>query len=68
LSLSSAEVKERVELYLYSASVPLWKVIGLTLLFLTIKVGNFRKKERKKEKERKMKEGRKKERKKERKP
>ena len=27
-SPSSAEVKERVELYLYTPSVPLWQVIG----------------------------------------
>jgi len=31
---SSAEVKERVELYLYSASEPSRPVIGLTLLLL----------------------------------
>ena len=30
---SSAEVKERVELYLYSPSGPSWPVIGLTLPF-----------------------------------
>jgi len=29
--LSSAEVKERVELYLYSTSGPLWPVLGQTL-------------------------------------
>jgi len=29
---SSAEVKERVELYLYSPSGPSWPVIGWTLL------------------------------------
>jgi hypothetical protein len=32
-SLSSAEVKERVELYLYFPSGPLWPVIGWTLPF-----------------------------------
>jgi len=32
---SSAEVKERVELYLYSPSGPLWPVIGWTLLYFT---------------------------------
>jgi len=31
LPLSSAEVKERVELYLYSSSGPSWPVIGWTL-------------------------------------
>jgi hypothetical protein len=30
---SSAEVKERVELYLYSPSGPLWRVLGWTLPF-----------------------------------
>jgi hypothetical protein len=30
-TLSSAEVKERVELYLYSLSGPSWPVLGLTL-------------------------------------
>jgi hypothetical protein len=33
---SSAEVKERVELYLYSPSGPSWPVIGRTLPFLII--------------------------------
>jgi hypothetical protein len=32
---SSAEVKERVELYLYSPSVPSWQVIGCTFLYVT---------------------------------
>jgi hypothetical protein len=31
---SSAEVKERVELYFYSPSGPSWPVLGRTLLFL----------------------------------
>jgi len=31
---SSAEVKERVELHLYSTSGPLWPVVGLTLPLL----------------------------------
>jgi hypothetical protein len=31
---SSAEVKERVKLYLYSPSGPLWPVLGLPLLYL----------------------------------
>ena len=30
---SSAEVKERVQLYLYSPSAPLWPVIGWTFTF-----------------------------------
>jgi hypothetical protein len=30
---SSAEVKEKVEMYLYSCSGPLWLVIGQTLPF-----------------------------------
>jgi hypothetical protein len=33
---SSAEVKERVQLYLYSPSWPSWPVLGLTLLFLLV--------------------------------
>jgi hypothetical protein len=33
---SSAEVKERIELYLYSASVPSWQVIGWTLLLQVV--------------------------------
>ena len=32
---SSAEVKERVELYLYSPSGPSWSVLGWTLLYFT---------------------------------
>jgi hypothetical protein len=36
---SSAEVKERVELYLYSTSVPSWPVIGCTLPLHVISVG-----------------------------
>jgi hypothetical protein len=35
-SHSSAEVKERVELYLYSTSVPPWQVIVWTLRFRTV--------------------------------
>ena len=31
--LSSAEVKERVELYFYSSSGPLWHILGWTLPF-----------------------------------
>jgi hypothetical protein len=33
---SSAGVKERVELYLYSPSGPSWSVLGRTLLYLTL--------------------------------
>jgi hypothetical protein len=33
---SSAEVKERVELYLYSPSGPLWSVLGWTLPLPTL--------------------------------
>jgi hypothetical protein len=33
---TSAEVKERVELYLYSPFGPSWPVIGKTLLFYTV--------------------------------
>ena len=32
---SSAEVRERVDLYLYSSCVPSWQVIGLTLPLIT---------------------------------
>jgi hypothetical protein len=32
----SAEVKERVELYLYSPSGPSWPALGLTLLYFTL--------------------------------
>jgi hypothetical protein len=35
---SSAEVKERVELYLYSPSGPLWPVLGRTLPILYVPV------------------------------
>jgi hypothetical protein len=35
---SSAEVKERVNLYLYSPSVPSWKVIQNNLPFNTAKI------------------------------
>ena len=31
---SNAEIKERVELYLYSPSEPLWRVLRRTLLFV----------------------------------
>jgi hypothetical protein len=37
---SSVEVKERVELYLYSASGLLWPVIRLTLLFTEHRLKN----------------------------
>ena len=33
---SSADVKERVELYLYSPSGPSWPVLGLALLYFTV--------------------------------
>ena len=33
---SSAEVKERVQLYLYSPSGPSWPVLGRTLLYFTL--------------------------------
>ena len=36
---SSAEVKERVELYLYSTSGSSWPVIGWTFLYMGLKVG-----------------------------
>jgi len=36
---SSAEVKERVELYLYSTSGSSWPVRGWTLLFMGLNVG-----------------------------
>jgi hypothetical protein len=35
---SSAEVKERVELYIYSPSGPSWPVLGRTLLLPTSQV------------------------------
>jgi hypothetical protein len=38
--LSSAEVKERVELYLCSPSGASWPVLGWTLLYFTRKIGN----------------------------
>jgi hypothetical protein len=39
---SSAEVKERVDLYLYSPSGPSWPVIGLTLPFTTLMLTKWR--------------------------
>jgi hypothetical protein len=36
---SSAEVQERVELYLYSPSGPLWPLVGPTLLFTFLIIG-----------------------------
>jgi len=38
-TLSTAEVKERVELYLYSPSGPSWPVLGRTLLLLYLYLG-----------------------------
>jgi hypothetical protein len=40
--LSSAEVKEGVELYLYSPSVPSWPVIGRILLYIYIYIYIYR--------------------------
>jgi hypothetical protein len=39
--LSSAEVKERVELYLYSASGPSWSVLEWTLPFLSVLINHL---------------------------
>ena len=41
LPSSSAEVKERVELYLYSSSEPLWPVLGWNLLLGAYLTGFF---------------------------
>jgi hypothetical protein len=38
--LSSVRVKERVELYLYSPSGPLWPVLWRTLTFMCLRVTN----------------------------
>ena len=36
ISTTSAEIKERVQLYLYSPSGPSWPVVGITSLYFTL--------------------------------